>query len=214
MIARRALLATPLLGWTPAGAATGVPPEGRLAFRVLRRGSEIGTHALTFSQQGDRLTVRIAVDMAVGIGPLTLYRYRLRVTEIWEGDRFASMESEANDDGTAQRVTARREGVGVHVASIQGEIPMPAEALPLTHWNMAVTRAPLFNPQTGLRMDLTATPQGMSTPPSAPAESRPMRHFAFAGEAALEDWYDAADQWSGLRAVAKDGSVVTYVRTA
>lgn len=213
MIARRALLATPLLGWSPAQAAMGVPPEGRLAFRVLRRGSEIGTHALTFSQQGEKLTVRIAVDMAVGLGPVTLYRYRLRVTEIWEGDRFASLESEANDDGTAQRVTARRQGVGVHVASIQGEVRMPAEALPLTHWNMAVTRAPLFNPQTGLRMDLTATPRGMSTPPSAPAQSQPMRHFAFAGEASLEDWYDANGQWSGLRAVAKDGSIVTYVWT-
>ncbi len=207
MIARRVLLAAPLLAAAPAFAAPAMPPGGRIAFKVMRQDSEIGTHVLDFSRQGDRLTVRIAVDMAVGIGPITLYRYRLRVTETWEGDRFSRLESEANDDGTAQRVTARREEAGIRIASIQGEVRLPPEALPLTHWNMAVTRVPVFNPQTGLKMELTASARGTSPPPGG-RES--MRHFAFAGEAALEDWYDGADTWSGLRAIAKDGSVVTY----
>jgi hypothetical protein len=208
MIGRRALLAAPLLAAGPAAAAPTIPPGSRLAFRVMRRDSEIGSHVLDFSREGERTTVRIAVDMAVGIGPLTLYRYRLRVTEIWEGDQFSSLQSEANDDGTAQRVTARRDGDGVRIASIQGEVRMPPEALPLTHWNMAVTRVPVFNPQTGLKMDLTVSPRGSSPPPGGQAA---MRHFAFAGEAALEDWYDGAGTWSGLRAVAKDSSIVTYI---
>jgi len=60
-----------------------VPDSGALRVRLMREGSAIGTHTLLFRRAPDGLAVDIAVDIAVRFGPLVLYRYRRRGSEIW-----------------------------------------------------------------------------------------------------------------------------------
>lgn len=217
---RRALLAAlAFRGLAPAlaraAAAEGVPADGRLRFSVLRKGREIGTHALQFSGTPDALEVRIDVSMAIGIGPITLFRYRHTGVERHRGGQFAELETTTDNDGESLRVTARREGAQVVVRTAKaGEKLYPATALPLTHWNRACMAAPLFNPQDGMPMDLQVAPLGPSRVALANGAEVPATRFALTGEATLDDWYDANAVWTALRAVVKDGSVLEYRRLA
>jgi hypothetical protein len=73
----------------PAGAA--VPEAGRLAFRVFRNDSPLGTHSLVFQRRGEAVSVAIAVDYVVRIGPIPVFRYTLRGAENWRGDTLISV---------------------------------------------------------------------------------------------------------------------------
>ena len=70
MIGRRSLLAgLTALPLAQARAAPPVPASNRLAFHIIRKGSTIGEHSVDFAQAGDALTVSVAADIVVGIGP-------------------------------------------------------------------------------------------------------------------------------------------------
>jgi len=217
MIGRRTLLAAPLavaVGLRARTArAAGEPASGRLGFRVFRKGSEIGTHTLQFHRTGNVLTVNIDVQIAVGFGPITLFRYRLTGVEVWREDRFAEIETATDDDGKMLHVSARRDGNRIVVdANPLGRQNFPAEALPLTHWNIGCMTAPLFNPQDGKAMQVTVTPRGSTSVALANGASVPARQFAMTGQTTLDDYYDADAVWTALHAVATDGSMLDYKR--
>lgn len=210
MIGRRALLAASL----SVVAADNVPNSNRLAFRVLRKGSDIGSHVLDFSRSGDAVEVRIEVRMAVTFGPITLFRYRHSGVERNEGGRFVSLETQTDNDGEALQVSARRDGDAVVVEATNLPRQMlPAGSRPLTHWNRADMTAPLFNPQDGKVMRLTVAPRGQSSVLLANGTTVRATQYSLTGEATIDDWYaDDGDTWTALRAVAKDGSIIDYRR--
>lgn len=210
MIPRRLLLAGAAA--LPAGVAHAslpVPPARRLGFRVIRNDSPIGQHQLTFEEQGTRLVVRVAVDLAVGIGPITLYRYRHRATETWEGTRVVAFQAETNDDGAVSTIAMQAQGDALFVESNRaGRYLAPPGALPATHWNRRMLDGPFINTQTGEVMRPTVTRVGSEPLPWAP-QRRGVR-YVLSGAVDLETWYDTAPSWAGLRFRGRDGSVIHY----
>ena len=113
---RRGLLAgAAVLSGRFAYAGLPVPPDSRLDFRLMRHGSQIGTHAMTFSRDGEVLTVQIAVDVLVKFGPIPLVRYTHRNQEIWQRDRLVGFESRTDRNGKPLHVKARWDGPGLAV---------------------------------------------------------------------------------------------------
>src|ERR1700687_1310483 len=96
MIGRRAvLLAGAAAGAPPpASAALPVPPGDRIGFRLIRHGTEIGRHTLTFEQQGDTLTVRISAEARVTLLSIPIVHYTHRVIEVWQDGALASVTGE------------------------------------------------------------------------------------------------------------------------
>jgi hypothetical protein len=212
MIFRRTLVAAPF-ALTAARAVAAEPPGGRLAFGIVRKGSNIGSHTLAFRRTGTVLTVNIDVKIAVSFGPITLYRYTMTGVETYHDDNFAELETTSNDDGTALHVTARQTDAGVAIESkTEGKRTLPTGTLPLTHWNIANMTAPLFNPQDGKPMKLTVKPLGAESVALANGSKVPATHYSLTGEATLDDWYDADGVWTALRALGTDGSVIEYRR--
>jgi hypothetical protein len=210
MITRRALLVSPV---TLAAAEVGVPAAGRIAFRVTRNGSEIGTHTLTFTRTDTTLAVGIDVRLKVGLGPIALFRYRLTAVETWRDGRFAELASSADNDGEQLQVSARREAAGIVIESSKfGPHTVAAETLPLTHWNIADMSTPVFNPQDGHLMQLTVKPVGATRARLANGTAIPITRFAMTGEASIDDFYDENNVWAGSTSIAKDGSVIDYLR--
>ncbi len=210
-IARRGLL----LGLACGGAARAAPAEpDRLGFQVFRNGSSIGTHALTFSRSDDSLEVGIAVDIAVGIGPLVLFRYRLRGTERWRGGQLVQADVTTNDNGRAAFLRVRRDAEGLWVeGSRSGRYLAPAGSLLATHWNPAEVDAPMVNPQDGTLFRPAVARAGPG-PMQLPDGTRcACRRFTLTGEPQMQLWYDQADIWCALQAPGKDGSTITYHRT-
>jgi hypothetical protein len=214
MMTRRTFMIAPAaVGVSGGGPGAGVPASGRIAFRVMRKGSQIGTHSIEFRRAGDVLDATIDIRLAVTFGPFTLFRYRMMGVETWRDDRFAELTTTTDNDGEALRVTAKRGPGGIVVESNKyGRQTLSADALPLNHWNIANMTAPLFNPQSGRLMQLTGKALGTTRVALASGAEVPATHFSLTGEATLDDWYDANNVWTALRSVAKDGSIIDYQR--
>ena len=190
-----------------------VPSPGLLHFDVSRNNSRIGQHVVRLTQSGTTWRVEIAVELAVGIGPITVFRYTHSVREEWQDGRFRWMESRTNDDGTAHHVVAERVADGVSVRRGAGQTAvLPADTIPLTHWNHACMRAPLFNPQTGLPLNMSVQRRAEETIDMGGGRTVRAQRYALAGEATMDTWYDDADTWAALRSAGRDGSMISYRR--
>ena len=158
------------------------------------------------------MQIRIDVQFAVGFGPITLYRYRMIGTEQWKAGIFDSLATETNDDGERRRLSAQRSARGVQLTGAQGgDRLLAADCLPLTHWAVQQMQSPLFNPETGADMGRFAA-SGLAKVPLASGQTIAADAFNLAKPSPITDWYDVESVWAGLRATAKDGSIVEYRR--
>ena len=190
----------------------GVPPTKELVFDAFRKGSRIGQHILRFDPVGGDMQIRIDVQFTVGFGPITLYRYRMTGIERWKAGAFDSIATETNDDGEKRRLSAHRTAAGVQLSGAQsGDRLLAADCLPLTHWAIRQMQSPLFNPETGADMGRFAS-SGPAHVPLASGRTIAADAFNLTKPSPITDWYDTASVWSGLRATAKDGSIVEYRR--
>ena len=205
------LLADPVAVAGPKSSLLSTPPGKSVSFAVMRKGSKIGTHMLTFDQDGDNLTVQVNVELKVGVGPIVLFRYKHHAIEVWKGGQLVSIDTETNDDGTPNKVTGRRTPEGFKVEGTKARAYIaPDDALPATHWNHKQLDGPWINTQDGRLMHPTITPKGSEMIPVASGAKIPAKHFAVTGDAVLETYYDGASNWVGLNFKAGDGSVILY----
>jgi hypothetical protein len=206
-LALAAVRAAPARADTP---MAGVPASGRLAFNVFRNDSQIGTHHVTFHTAGDALTVQIAADFKVGLGPLTLFNYSLRTTEHWQGGQLMSATSKANNDGKAESMTAKRQGDALAVqGSKSGHYTAPPGSILATHWNRAELKGPMINPENGELMKFSVAEKG-SEQIMAAGKTITATHYALTGFATIDLWYDSQSVWSALKAAATDNSRIDY----
>jgi hypothetical protein len=193
-------------------AALPVPADDRLVFNIVRKGDKIGEHALTFTRTAIGLTVAVAVDIVVGIGPIAFFRYKHRATVRRRGAQVVSVDAETNDDGTPKKMTARREDSGLVVEGTNAaRYVAPPKSLPGTHWDRAMLDAPFINTEDGRLMSPTVTLVGTKKVPVGNG-SVTAQHFRLSGDANLDTFYDTTPSWVGLRFTAHDGSEVTYLR--
>lgn len=218
LIGRRTLLATlgaTALGPRPAHAALPVPvPEGnRLSFRVLRGDSAIGTHVLYFDPHDDILDVRSEVDLRVGFGPFTLFRYTLRSTERWTAGAFETLDATTNDNGTQDFARIKRDADGLWVEGSQAPRYLaPPNALPSSHWNKAELDGPWINPQDGKLLHPVVAQLGVGDVPAANGPPIAATQYALSGDVQMHLWYDSTPSWVALHFTAHDGSLIRYER--
>ena len=190
-----------LAEWTPAP----------LSFTVLRDGSPIGTHRLSFTREGERVVVDIEIRFEVKLAFITLFRYAHDAREVWENGRLVAFDSRTNDDGTPFQVKARAAPEGLAVESTGGDYTAPADTVTSSYWHIDMIKHPrVLDSQSGRMIDLVATPTGTGEVPVA-GTPVPARLFRLSGEISGELAYDAHDEWVKLSFGAR-GSQITYVR--
>ena len=218
-LTRRSLMLGPLLTVPVvpralgASMPAGIPPSRQLAFEVFRNDSRIGTHTLGFTLANDRLVVSIDIKIAVAVGPITVFRYTMAGEEIWQGGRFAALNTATNDNGEHHQVTIQRAGESLVVQS--SGLPqrtLPGQTAPLTHWSVASLTGPLLSPQDGQPMVVSVTPIAPQPIPLADGRAVTAKGFDIATHTPTQDWYDSEQIWVGLRAKIRDGSVTEYRR--
>jgi len=217
MLTRRSILAGAGALLAPAawGAVAGeaMPPMEILRFAITRNGSRIGRHVVQLDQQGGVVTARIAVEVAVSIGPIVVYRYTLGATETWRDGRFATFQSDCDDNGTKLFVRARAGADGVEVATqAVSRVVLRADTIPMTHWNRAILRAPLFEARDGAPARPKVTPRGAEAVALADGRTIPAERFSLTGDIELDEWYDADGRWVAMRTTGRDGSIIEYRR--
>lgn len=215
MLSRRPVLAglAAVLLPSPLRAALPVPPSRRLGFDVVRNGSRMGSHKLEFTADGDQLTVRIAVELAVSFGPIPLFRYRHHATERWQGDRFIELAAETDDNGKRHQVKVAREADGSFaITTGDAKHSAPPEALAATHWNRAMLGVPLINTQTGKVEHYQVEPLGRAEIPDAAGRDLAVDAYTLSADISFDTYYEITPTWAGLRFKGDDGSEIVYRR--
>ena len=191
--------------------AAGLPPM--LRFNIIRNNRLFGQAQLTFANSGQVLTVTSDVTMSEKIAGLQVFSYHHHCVETWSDGRFAEMHSTTlRDKSDSQEVTAIRGLTGIKITTNNGPDMAPASANPLTHWNSGVLSGPLINPQDGRPVDVTSRQLGRDGFTQASGAPIMGNHWVLRGSQTLDEWYDDAGVWAGLRGVLPDKSVVEYRR--
>jgi Family of unknown function (DUF6134) len=178
-------------------------------FAVDRNGSPIGRHLLTFTPNRTGLGVDILIELEVKFAFITLYRYRHTNRELWEDGRLVSFASHTDDNGTAHRVEARRQGDVILVESAGGRVEAPGDAMPSTYWHRRFLDAPVWiDTQVGRLLSCKVAPTGPEQVLAA-GRNLPADGFAVTGDLTLDLWY-AKDHWVKLHFAGSDGSGIDY----
>ena len=196
-----------------AAAALPIPRGDALAFRLIRHGSDIGRHTLSFDRQGDTLTVRVSVNALVTLLSVPIVRYTHRVTEIWQGGTLASLTGETDKNGRHQWINARRTSEGLVVLGSQTRryiTPEPAGCT--SYWNKRVLDAPMISLEDGVLLRPKVAVRGTETIPLASGDKIVADQYTLSGPFDVDLWYDKTDTWASLALTAADGSTVHYER--
>ena len=196
-----------------AQAALPVPQTRELAFRIMRHGSQIGSHTLQFRCNGDALQVDIAVDVRVSLGPIPLVRYSHRNQESWMADRLVGLDSHTDRNGKILRMSACATDAGLRVEG-SGAAPYiaPRNALASTYWYKAVLGGPIIGTQDGMLVRPAISQPEPQPIHLASGAEMPAKRYVLTGDLDVELWYDVSDTWAGMRFSVDDGSVISYER--
>ncbi|WP_421990262.1 DUF6134 family protein [Roseococcus sp.] len=194
----------PLLAATPALAQSAEPPRD-YRWRVMRNGTPIGSHDVTFSRRGEELVALSEVVVTPRVMGIVVYRFEHRYTEVTRAGRFVSVSSRLNRNGRIVEVRAEATPRGVAVHGSEGERMLAPDAAPLSWWEPqrfggAIS---IFGTSTGQLMDLRWAREAV------PAGGTRWR-LSGEVEAVLEFATDG--RWTAYQVVGDDGSTVIYER--
>ncbi len=191
-------------GNSPAADATpaAAPAPADYRWRVMRNGTEIGSHTVTFTARGDELVALSDVTITPRVLGVVVFRFEHRYTEVTRGTRLVSLRSRQNRNGTVVEVSAEGGAGGVSVRGPDGVLALPVDAVPLSWWQpQRFGAVPIFGSTTGRLMDLRWT---RGTLPGGGTSWRCEGEV----DAMLE--YSAAGRWVAYSVRGDDGSTVSY----
>ena len=188
-----------------------LPTRDRLAFSVIREGSPIGSHSLSFRREGEDLRVQVDILLEVKFAFLTVFRYQHRNDEVWRDGRLVSLDSRTDDDGNSYWVKARATDAGLAVEGSKGSFLAPADTIPTSYWNPAtVEQTQLLDTQRGGLMTVKTVESGKDVI-ETDLGSLSARRYDVSGDLNLQLWYSGDGEWVKIAFSAR-GSQVEYVR--
>ncbi len=202
-----ALMATPAMA---APAFLDGSPTQSLAFDIIRRGETIGSQSLVFRQHQGVTEVHIDVSVKVTALSFTTYRFEQHGTEIWDGDRFKTLNMESDDNGERHNVVAELVQ-GKLRTTVDGKSADYPEMPPASLWRaVPPTTAVVLDPVDGTPTPISTTDAGWET---ITVRGKPIRahHWIWGGEMKRDLWYDANDALVQIHIMGDDGSQVVYV---
>ncbi|MCS6890882.1 MAG: DUF6134 family protein [Rhodovarius sp.] len=193
-------LLMPALATRPAVAELPTPAPYR--WRILREGSEIGSHVVTFTRRGEDVVAHSDLSVTPRVLGVVVYRYEHRYREVTRGGRFVSVESWHNRNGRIVEARAQAQPDAVLLEGPGGSQRLPADAAPMSWWEGGrFGRVPLFGTTEprllNLRMRREPRPGGGLI-------------LQLAGDVEARVEYDALGRWVGYAVRGDDGSLVTY----
>jgi len=218
VIGRRAvLLAGATLAARQAAGALPVPASNALSYRLVRHGSEIGHHTLTFGRkvdaQVDALTVHVAVDAVVSLISIPIVRYTHRAVETWQDGILVGLSGETDKNGQREWVKARRTSEGLTVTgSKTAPYTAPVSAIATSYWDRRMVDGPMISLEDGVLLRPEVAVRRADSIRLASGGMITADRYSLSGAFAVDVWYDRTDTWAGLAFAVADGSNVTYER--
>jgi hypothetical protein len=214
VIGRRAVLLTgAAVAVRQVPAALPVPTGDALAFRLMRRGSEIGRHTLAFEPKGDAMLVRVTVEARVSLLSIPIVHYTHRVEETWQNGMLTGVTGDTDKNGRLEWVRAHRteEGLVVQGSKTQQYIA-PEPAYGTSYWDKHMLDGPMISMEDGVLLRPRITPLAPENIPLASGATIAASRYNLSGSFNVDVWYDRTDTWASLAFTAADGSEIHYER--
>ena len=184
-----------------------------LAFDVLRDGTPVGSHTVSFSRDEESLFVETKLDITIKFLMFTAYTLDYSSKATWSDGRLMFLEARTDVDGKVGLVSAQRSNGLIRITDPDGSKEVVSDIFPTNHWNVAVTQsAEVLNTITGQVNKVSMRNLGLETITAEGIKIK-ARRWAYTGDLQNEVWYDDEGRWVKMRFAGKDGSSIEYVCT-
>jgi Domain of unknown function (DUF6134) len=187
------------------------PPPGRLDYRVIRDGDDIGTQSVEFIRKDDTLTVRTNVNIVVTMLGIPVYRFTHAAEEQWQNGQLVAFASQSNDDGEPRKVALKREGDRLRGTYNRRTVDLPATLIPASLWHPGtVHQTVLLDPIKGRDRQVAIADKGLET---IKVKGQPLQahHYMMTGQIDRDIWYGPDGQIVQVQLPGKDGSQIELV---
>ena len=222
----RSLLGAPLLGGPLLGGAVAttvlhpsqlaaaelVPREPSWRFLVLRHGTVIGEHRFDFSRRGGDFIVEVAIDIAVDVLGITLFRFTHRAEEVWRDGWLHALTTATDDDGQLWRLRSERSEGALRGTVNDVGFDVSGFVIPASLWHRDTPFTQVLFGTIDGRTKVVKTEALGEEPLRLGGERRQTRHFRLTGEIERDVWYDADCGIAKVTFPARDGSLITLER--
>jgi hypothetical protein len=187
------------------------PPAGRLDYKVVREGDDIGTQSVEFIRSGDRLTVRTHVNILVTVLGIPVFRFTHEAEEQWRNGQLTAFKSKSNDDGEPRDVALTLDGDRLRGTYNGRTLDLPASLIPASLWRPdTVQQSVLLDPIKGRDRQVTVADKGIENI-SVHGQALAAHHYAMTGQIVRDIWYGPDGQIVQVHFPAKDGSEIQVV---
>jgi hypothetical protein len=205
-----------LAAWPAAGASNDLalatfPPAGRLDYKVVREGDDIGTQSVEFIRNGDHLTVRTHVNIVVTVLGIPVFRFTHEAEEQWQKGQLTAFRSKSNDDGEPRDVTLKLDGDRLRGTYNGRTLDLPASLIPASLWRPdTIQQTVLLDTIKGRDRQVTVADKGVEKI-KIRGQTIEAHHYAMTGQIIRDIWYGPDGQIVQVRFPAKDGSQIQVV---
>jgi hypothetical protein len=181
-------------------------------FLVLRQGDAIGAHRFSFSRRDGDFVVEVAIDIAVSLLGMTVFRYTHRSRETWRDGWLHGLVSATDDNGNQVRIAAERSGGALrgHVNDVGFDVSGFIVPSSLWHRDTRQSRA-LFSTIEGRMKVVNIAALGPEEVEAGGARVG-AEHYRITGELERDIWYGPACDIARVTFPAGDGSLITLAR--
>jgi uncharacterized protein DUF6134 len=187
------------------------PPAGRLDYKILRDGDEIGFQSVEFIRSGDQLMVRTDAKIVVTLLGIPLYHFTHEAEEQWTNGQLVSLTSRSDDDGEPRRVAFKLDGDRLR-GTYNGRMrDYPATLIPASLWDPeTVHQHILLDPYRGRARQVTVADKGEETI-MIKGKAIIAHHYAITDKNTGDIWYSSSGQLVRFRFFAWDGSEIQII---
>src|SRR5262245_1434552 len=165
------------------------PPPGRLDYKVVREGDDIGTQTVEFIRNGDRLTVRTHVNILVTILGVPIFRFTHEAEEQWQNGQLTAFRSKSDDDGEPRNVALKLQGDRLRGTYNGRTVDLPASLIPASLWRPdTVEQTVLLDPIRGRDRQVTVVDKGIEKV-NVRGQMVDAHHYAMSGQITRDIWY-------------------------
>lgn len=195
---------------TDIGLSSNSSEDRELKYEVLRKGSKIGSHKISFDKTDEGLRVTAETKMKVKLLFVTVFKYEYVSEELWCGDELLKVETRVNDNGEKLYTLAVNEGGHFIATTEDRSYELPSDFYPTNHWNQGVVGTDkVFNTITG-EIDTVAYQPAGETVLETKLGAKPVTKFTVQGDLEINSFYDKAGNWSGMAFEHPDGSPIEF----
>jgi hypothetical protein len=186
-------------------------PAGRLDYKIVRHGDEIGFLSIEFIRNRNQLTVRTHAKIVVTFIGIPLYRFVHEAEEQWVNGKLLSLTSRSNDNGEPRQVAFRVDGDRLR-GTYNGRVrDYPATLIPASLWNPeTLHQTVLLDPIRGRDRQVTVIEKGEEAI-KIKGQVVTADHYAITDKITRDIWYDSNGRLVQVRFSAKDGSEIEIV---